>query len=194
MYTHTDTRFIHTCIYIAFVLSIVDEKRTVLSYRNVFFFFCQFSVLFFFPSRYITLLQQLVLYIYIFISTFVCTDPACQPTRDRNSFPSISIFSPASGALMKNDSDARHYSSALSSVIGSFFPRARARSLVHAKNPIYQRQIFLFLELPSPPSPSSPYHCATAFSPPPPPPFPSDDRAQSPRVPPRVKTRTFKFS
>lgn len=45
--------------------------------------------------------------------------------RDRNSFPSISIFSPASGALMKNDSDARHYSSALSSVIGSFFPRAR---------------------------------------------------------------------
>lgn len=48
-----------------------------------------------------------------------------RPTRDRNSFPSISIFSPASGALMKNDSDARHYSSALSSVIGSFFPRAR---------------------------------------------------------------------
>lgn len=30
------------------------------------------------------------------------------------------------GALMKNDSDARHYSSALSSVIGSFFPGLRA--------------------------------------------------------------------
>jgi len=56
---------------------------------------------------------------------FPSTAPRHRSARDRNSFPSISIFSPASGALMKNDSDARHYSSALSSVIGSFFPRAR---------------------------------------------------------------------
>jgi len=86
----------------------VDEKRTVLSLERCFFF--QFR---YFPST--------APHCY----TYSRAAPRHRSARDRNSFPSISIFSPASGALMKNDSDARHYSSALSSVIGSFFPRAR---------------------------------------------------------------------
>lgn len=112
-YTHTWERRIH--YYDIGAISIVDEKRTtVLSLECCCCFFFQFRFSPFLPHR-----APLCVYIYSRVAL------RHRSARDRNSFPSISIFSPASGALMKNDSDARHYSSALSSVIGSFFPRAR---------------------------------------------------------------------